>query len=459
MAIHLTRDFLSHTNAVSPLANMHYLACFCIGVLGFTVVGSKNSSSWPLALGTTSGGLIGSGSVASINTLGAGKENYVRIEPGEHTVSSSHHTKILTLRSNLNPRLNSGLYRILSSSVDDNAYIVDYRASSFPTSESGSMSWVLFQSESLGSHSESVFSDNGTAGDAYRTTGSATYPRIILQSPAGWQVRICAESYADRWTVGGHNVGNTISVGLDGNSSGDWLPAARHTHGLSYWNDNNTNRRSGQQGGIDPLLGATSTWATGQWRTYMWGDDQTGTVVFLNRNVSIGGGGMCMFGMPENEQSPVPADIAHRIFTVGDSLQGSLGNGQSWNIATKNDYSFTGQAFGYSGQPISCVFSSYHFATSNTRPRDQVTQDNPVFKATELVPVELRAGTWRTQYSRGNPTQQDMFLEPRRMGIVPMARQGRSNFANWSVSSDPDRTWIHTSDGMYLPWSASIPLP
>lgn len=459
MAIHITHDFLTNVGAVAPTANMYYLTLFLTGVLGFTRVGQTNMNIVPSVTGTVA---INRG--ASIN-LGTGKEYYVQVPTSSYTVpASADNGKILVLRSVDNPKTNSGLFRVLSGSVVDNAFIIDYRtpSGSFPPIESGSLSgsidWMLFPSEASFAPTE-VYADNG-AGSGYRTFGASTYPRTILRSPhpSGWQVRICAESFTDRGTFS-HGFGNTVTVGCSGTIAGDWQVGVENTHGCNFWNDNDLARRAGQQGGCDPTLGVNTAWTTGQWRVYIWGDDQTGSVWFLNRNVSIGNGGMVVFGLPENEPLPLLDKVIHRLFSIGDSVTFSVGTAPTWNIGTRNEKLFTGQAFGFSGMPVSVVMSSYHMLTQNTAPRQAVTSDNPVFKATELIPVELLAGTYMTSNVANSPQAQNLPLEPRRMGFVPIARQGRSNFAGWATSSDSARLWFHTNDGVYFPWGGLAVLP
>jgi len=458
MTVHVVRDFLTLTNAVCPTANMYYVTLFCTGVLGFTRVGQTNMNINPQQKDT-----VANNRGASIN-LGAGKEFYVNVPTASYVVpASSDNGKILVLKSRNFPRSNSGLFRVLSGSVVDNAFIIEYRSTggSFPPIESGSLSgsldWMLFAAESSFATSE-TFADNGGAGNSYQTQGSATYPRTILRSPMGWQVRICAESADDRWNIGSWNTGNTFSVGMSGNLAGDFPTGGPHTHGGQYWNDNEPNRRNGQQVGMDPLLAGFSSWTSGQWRLYMWGDDQTGSVVAFNRNVTIGGDAMLWFGMPENEPTPVPPDMVHRLFVVGDSNQNNPG-GPVWNIGTKNEYSYSGQAFGVSGQPISCVFAPYVIIYENQLPKQQVDWDDTILAATGLVPVELMAGTWTTQYIRTTPTGQNMILEPRRMGTAPMARYGRDNFGNYTLTTDVNRSWIHTFNGVYMLWGGPPVLP
>ena len=459
MTVHICRDFLTLTNAVCPTSNMYLAMLFMTGVLGFTRVSHTN-----FGINPQQSGSVANNRGASIN-LGAGKEFYVAVPTASYTVpASADNGKILVLKSLNFPRHNSGLFRVLSGSVADNAFIVEWRSpgGNFPPIESGSLSgsldWMLFGDERSLATSE-TFTDNGAAGNGYQTFGpTCTYPRGIWQSPMGWQVRICAESNDDRWNIGSWNTGNTFSVGVSGSANGDFPVGGQHTHGGLYWNDNEQNRRNGQQVGMDPLLAGFSSWTAGQWRCYMWGDDQTGSVVFFNRNVTIGGDAMLWFGMPENEPTPVPANIAHRVFVVGDSNQNNPG-GATWNIGTKNEYSYSGQAFGFSGQPISCVFNTYTIMYENQHPKSFVTTDNPLLGATELIPVELMAGTWTTQYIRSTPTGQNMNLEPRRMGTAPMARLGRTNFGNYTLSTDANRSWIHFLAGIYMMWGGPPVLP
>lgn len=458
MTVHLCRDFLTLTNAVAPTSNMYMVALFLTGVLGFSRVGQTNWNIHPSAKGH-----VVSGSGASIN-LGAGKEYYVAVPTASYTVpASSDNDKILVLKSFDYPRHNSGLFRILSGSVADNAFIVEWRSTggTFPPIESGSLSgsldWMLFGDERSLATSE-TFSDNGAADNGYQTFGSATYPRGIWRSPMGWEVRICAESADDRWNIGGWETGNTFAVGVSGNLAGDFVVGGEHTHGGLYWNDNEPNRRKGQQVGCDPVLLVDASWTTGRWRVYMWGDDETGSCVMFNRNVTNGGDAMLWFGVPENEPVPLPPKIIHRVFVVGDSIRLNPG-GPTWDIATKNESSYSGQAFGISGQPISLVFSPYVIIYENQKPRTLIDTDNPILGATELCPVELLAGTWMTQNIRGIPTGQNMILEPRRMGFAPMARLGRDNFGSYVLTTDANRSWIHAFNGIYMMWGGPPVLP
>lgn len=458
MTIHCTHDFLTNTSAVAPSANMYYLALFLTGVLGFTRVGQTNFNVNPLQSGT-----VANNRGASIN-LGSTKEYYVQVPTASYTVTTSgDNGKILVLKSRNFPLANSGLFRVLSGSVADNAFIVDYRTpgGTFPPIETGSLSgsldWQLWNGEGSFATSE-VYASNGLASGHYRTWGSSTYPRLIMQSPFGWHVRLCLESADDRWNIGDWRTGNTVTVGMSGNIAGDWSVGGETTHAGAFWDDGVNASRKGNQCGIDPLLAGFAAWTSGQWRVFMWGDDQTGSVYFVNRNVTVGSNAMCIFGMPENEPQPPPARLIHRLFTIGDSQQGNPG-GPTWNIGTQNEYSYSGQAYGFVNQPVSCVMSSYHIIYTDAAPRAQVTSDNPVLKATEVIPVELLAATWLTQYIRGNVPGQNMSLEPRKMGLVPMVRQGRNNFASWTTSTDPGRTWFHVNDGMYLPWGGLAVLP
>lgn len=461
MAVHVCRDFLTDANAMAPLANVQLLSYFLSGVLGFQIVGTKNSPTFPLALANLVFASGHSGSTGAGINLGLNKEYYVSIPPVVHVVSALNQNRILALRSNANPRSNSGLFRILSQSISSNAYIIDYRvpSGSIPPVESGSLNWILFQSESRNSHDENVFSDNAAAAGTYHSFGSSSYPRMILQSPhsSSWQVRLSVESFYDRSTAT-MNCGNTIACGTSGDATGDFAVGGPHTHGNLFWNDNDATRRNGQQGGCDPILGGNSSWTTGQWRVYMWGDDQLGTTLMISRNSNIGANAMATFGIAENEPIPLQPQTQHRVFNIGDSVQNNP-SGPTWNIGTKNEYSFTGQAFGFSGQPISCVFSTYHAMWENGFPRVFVTADNPMLQATELLPVELLAGTWSTQNFRDQPGAQRMILENRRLGQFPMARLGRTNFGNWATSTDVTRSFLHTLNGFYVQWSGPAVLP
>jgi hypothetical protein len=466
MTIHTTRDFLTTASAVAPGCNVYLLTLFLTGVLGFSRVGQTNMNIVPLASGT-----VTASRGASIN-LGSGKEYFVFVPTASYSVpTSSDNGKILVLKSYNYSRYNSGLFRVLSGSSADNAFIVDWRSTggAYPPIESGSLSgsldWMLFASENTFAQSEGSFADNGETGK-YRTKGSATYPRTILQSPhtSSWQVRICLESSEDRNNGGTKFCGNTIAPGYSGNLAGDFSAGGDHLHGALFFDnfDGTSTGTSGKQVGLDPglVLGGGSPWKSGQWRVFIWGNDQTGTTIIVNRNVTDMADGWALFGLPENEaQINLPKNVM-RLFTIGDSNQG--GSYLRWRVGSSNTDGLSGLSFGYSGQPISCVMQTYGFITDLSvfagKPRDSASAaDSPFLSATELIPVDLLTGTYDTLHTRENI--QNTVLEPRRLGQVPMARLGRSNFGDWTLTSDTGRSWFHIKDGIFLPWGGPQILP
>lgn len=468
MAVHVCRDFLTLGASLTPLSNIYFLALFLTGVLGFSRVGHTNADYKPLQKG-----FVVSGSGASVN-LGTGKEYFVSVPTSSYLMSSSFFdsSRILVLKSRDYPRANSGLFRVLSASISDNAFIIDYRSTSgslvsgsFPPIESGSLSgsldWMLFDFEpqQIGNtNHEAGYFGNGLPAPNYATYGTGSnYPRVIYKSPhsSSWQVRLCWESYPDRWSVNGvGGLHNTFSVGLDGDVRGDWRFFGRNCHGLNFWNDGNATRRTGQQSGLAPAMVGFNGYTNGRWRLYIWGDDVTGSTLIFNR--TSGFEGNAGFGMADNEPLPVPTNPIHRVFSFGRGTQYA----PTINIGTYNEYGNSGQAFGFNGTPISMTFNCYHSIIDNAYPESLVTMDSLHLNATELVPVDVIAGTWLTSYIQSGPMQQAMFLEPRRMGIAPCGlRTGRNNFASWTTTTDASRSWFHVVNGIYMPWGGPPVLP
>lgn len=471
MAIHVCRDFFTLGASLTPLANIYFLSLFLTGVLGFTRVGQTSADYPPLQKG-----FVVSGSGASIN-LGSGsaKEYYVSVPTASYLMSSSFSDsgKILVLKSRNYPRHNSGLFRVLSASISDNAFIIDYRSisgslasGSLPPIESGSLSgsldWMLFNAEpqQVGNTNHETYTGNGLPAPNYATYGTGSnYPRVIYKSPhsSSWQVRLCWESYPDRWSVNGvPGLHNTFSVGLDGDVRGDWQFFGRNCHGLNFWNNGTAGLRAGQQAGLAPAMVGFNDYTNGQWRLYMWGDDQTGSTIIMNRPGSSNYQGGAGFGMADNEPAPIPTNPIHRVFSFGRGTSFA----PSLDIGSYNEYGMTGQAFGFNGTPISMVFNHYHIIYADQFPETFVTQDSLHLGATELLPVDVMAGTWLTSYIGSSPFGQGMFLEPRRMGIGPCGiRTGRSNFGDWTLSNDANRSWFHSTNGWYMPWGGPPTLP
>jgi hypothetical protein len=420
----------------------YLLSLFLRRVLNFSVVGQTNfnidNATYTLA----------SGANGSFN-LGVGFQ--FNFSPNGYTAQVSDIGRILVVRSNSNPLQNSGLFRITGINTSNNSWVLNYRSGDSPPVETG-LQWSLHPKDDLTWSS----GGNGAASPAYLGRTSATCSRIILQSPhvSGWQVRITYEPSITGTTAVKTQL--TFAPGIGGDSVGDFPVAGSHLHGPLFFNSESRNY-TGLVVGLNPSL------ANGQVRYYIWGDDQTGSVVIITRQVDSAANctGWSLFGMPEDEEYSSDITI-RRLFVLGcDVIANSGPSILGWGTGPQQVIGFSGIAFGYSGQPISCATSTYcrlaGQSVASNGPRYHVNASDGVFIAqTELQTVDLIAGTW-DHGEFGSLSQAQVFvLEPRRLGRVPIARLGRSNFGDWVTSTDSTRTWLHVGTGIFMPWMGSI---
>lgn len=457
MTTFVSRDF--QTLSGSTGAGVLYLgALFLRSVMDFTLVGETNFS--------LSVYLQSSGTLGSLN-LDPGFEDHFLFPSGTYSPSSADINRILVLKSTSNPKFASGLFRILStgSFSGSTTVQVDFRSTDNPPVESGSLQWALYDSELTFSSSTG---DNGST-TSYATRGSAQSSRIILQSAhtSSWQVRLCNESLQDvstnNWVTS-----RTVAVGVNGDSNGDFPARGEHNHGPMWFDTYDQN-----------LAGSASGWlgdATGDWRLYFWGsDDGIGSVVFFSRTttaiLSTNYHNWCAFGGCEDETQPLPARTSQRLFSFGtrrNTNEGTQtkplwGTAQTSNLSANQALQAIGLRTNPSPEPVVGGTSAYTFVRTNPSTSDSSTsahpiyrtiaQDNQYISATELISVDVTAGTKLTSDFGKNIRFRG---EPRRLGRFPIARMGRSNFGNFQTTSDVDRSWIHLAEGIYLPWSGSV---
>ena len=450
--LHVCRDFLSIGNPItlSVVYLAQYLqACFLRGVLGYTVVGQTNFN--------LDGSVLtkGSGVAGSLNQ---GPADVYAFAPNGYTVSAADINRILAIKSPANGMVNSGLFRVMSVDVTNNWLYINYRSGDVPPAETG-MTWRLFADEVV-FNGIMNFVGNGIAG-TYTGQGAATQSRIILQSPStlNWQVRIALENSTD--VAGGVSPpasgnGSTTTPGYGGNSAGDFAPGGQHTHMMLFLNKSD-NSYHGCTVGFWPAV-------SNQIRMYAWGDDVTGTAFIAARSVVPGSStsdSFVHFGLAEDEEQPLPPKNAQRLFVMGaNAFYGNGVNGIYW--ACGSTMARGGMSFGLSNQPISCIYSLYNplagqlFSGNTSLRGSSVANDCPYIGATELLPVDLLAGTNDNQNNQGTGGPEVMVLEGRRLGRAPFVRLGRANFGYFQTSTDANRTWLHLNDGMYLPWRGSI---
>jgi hypothetical protein len=113
-----------------------------------------------------------------------------------------------------------------------------------------------------------------------------------------------------------------------------------------------------------------------------------------------------------------------------------------------------GCTMGLSGVPVTACTGCWTYASGpgarGSHFYDATAGDSPWLTSTELVTVEVVAGSlncFNQSFPRVLP------LEPRVMGVVPFLRQGRTNFGEFTLTTDPGRAWQHLREGVYMPWS------
>lgn len=453
--IHICRDLLTVGNPINLSVNrllQYYMAIFLRAVLGYSVVGQTNFNIDGSTL------RIGYGSNGSLNQ---GTGNEYAFSPDGYVVSASDIGRLLAIRSTANPMQNSGIFRVTGIDTVSNWLFVNYRSGDTPPAESD-MRWVLYATETVFNGLINL-TGNGQAG-TYTGRGSATQNRIVLRSPSviGWELRIAIENSYDCGVGAGGNVvpgdgttlGATITPGFDGDSSGDFAAGGRHLHGPMFFNNRDT-----------ALLGTSCGWFTGnsnQARVYIWGDDVTGSVFAASRAVLGGLDTIVHFGTTDSEELPLPSNNAQRLFVIGKNRFTFIQSGIQWNSigsAGGAPTSNGGMSFGACNQPVSCVYSLYNRLVSNAysgiAARDRTEAgDNPYLSSTELLTVDLLAGTVVNFNDGGSKAV--LQLEGRRIGQAPFVRVGRSNYGYFQLTPAGSELWLHTDDGMYLPWKGSI---
>lgn len=450
MAIHTCRDFLTTgilTGQFVPYQCVYFTSMFLRVVLNYTVVGQTNcnvdSSTYRIASGNN-------------GSLNQGGGDIYAFAPNGYTVSAADINRIIVLKSPGHPMVNSGLFRVTAIDAVNNWFYLDYRSGDTPPAETG-MTWALYENEAVFTAAVNTTGNGNTT--EYTGHGSATQTRIILQSPhsTNYQVRLCIENAFDR-DLGPVSCWTSYAPGYGGNSAGDFQPGGQCLHSALYFNKRNSELRGGSVG-----WNGASSFPNTQGRIYMWGDDSSGTFVGVNRAVTApGSDSFCAFGLPEDEEQPLPPKNIQRLFTMGASTMTNGGvNGIYWYCGTNNDRGRMGVAFGLSNQPVSCIFSIYSplvvVAWNSGRPARNTLAagDNPYLSSTELLSVDLLAGTHdNLSLASGNEVY---VLEGRRLGRAPIMRMGRANYGAFQIAPTTDgNTWLHLNDGIYLPWKGAI---
>src|SRR5574337_133506 len=480
MAIHLCRDYLTQNISTGNRTYIypHILAIFLRRVLGYSYVGDTNyniNSIGSLLIATgdttpTTAPTFPPGNKASIN-LGTQKEFYVSIPVGVRTVTGTDIGRILVLKSTSYPTFNSGLFVILGIDSTTNSYIIDYRTLGDhpPVEAADSLAWYLYEKDISCPVNAGPNSKN--AGE-YRSDSDSPTPRVLLQSPhsLAWQVRICNESTSDFAT---NNFGSTVwncpqtsvAPGFGGNSAGDFFVFGQHFH-APMWYDSNAFVYMGGARGIGDGGGRTGT----QFRVTMIGDDTGQGVVMYARshvNSTQPTSFILCFGVADNEPLPLPTNNLARLFVLRTGFHGNDGFGQreindgalQAEYLQPNPPGAQGMSATPFGTPCMCAASFWTYVTGvaqyNGPHFDSSATDSPFINDTELFYVDLvqasLTGWNRASFgtSSGTPVYP---LAPRLMGTIPHLRYGRSNFGDFSPSTDLGRQYQHLRRGLYIPW-------
>lgn len=441
----LSRDYLQANYAEGWVGGNEYLmvlytmSIFVFRVLGWSIVGRTNFSfidgSWMIASGTASPNRAG------IN-YGTGKEYEVGIPSGVRTVSSADINRTLVLRSTSNPTKNAGLFRITGINATNNRYIIDYRSTEYPPAEADdSFDWWLYEKDFTACGS--LTGKEAAAGSSgYRARGTSTCSRIIFQSPhaTGWQLRLCYEADTGIATASTYI---SATIGFDGTVAGDFVVGGRHLH-IAHWYDVRgvtTNYVDGN--------GTGHSRSASRWTLLGDSGGQAVLLVVRERTTSTNWG-HGLYGVPDNEPTPLPSDAIYRVFQMCN-----------WNDASATGITFEatdnqhGNAFGYQGVPISGYYSTWSTYGANNVPANYASAgDNPRTGATDLVAVQFVAGQFDKFKSAANLALHGR--EPRVLGFAPMIRHGRKNFSAWTTTTD--KAWLHTTNGYFIPWNGPTPL-
>jgi hypothetical protein len=304
--------------------------------------------------------------------------------------------------------------------------------------------WVI----TINPSNPSVVTLNGSSGNGTYTGGgsitrvgytggeSLSYnSKVLLQSPhvTGWQTRIAVEQY----NIPGVTPYTSVSVGYNGTVAGDWVQGGTTTHTGAFL-------------GINPAGGTPYQYTyTGSAdnnfapRVTIVGDDGGQSVFVYTKAQISGANGLMLMGIPDNE--PVPtAPNTNRPFIYGSNsgagptyggIQMRSGNGFNVGFTFRDIF------------PEMCMIAGW----ANL---DGVSFTSPVYSAnagdcpftgtTEVLPWEIWGGVLNDPqlglpYGVNGPPIY-YILNQRFMGTAPYLRQGRTNFGNFTLSTESTAT-------------------
>ena len=329
-----------------------------------------------------------------------------------------------------------------------NNYIIDYRANGDPVmvEATDTVGWYLYDKD-INCPTQGA---NNTAGASqYRGSGNSTTPRIILQSPhaSGWQIKITNEAPQDVQPNFTTDL-VTFCPGFGGNSAGDFSVGGKHLHGAQFWDTStagyNTCTGLGDNAGAGP-----------QWRCTMVGDDGGQALVYMGRrpaDASNPDAFFITFGIPDNEPQPTPIDNTERLYALGNGAFNNLGGFRmSQGALSVGSYVNQNRIQGASfhSVPISCSPSLWTYLNpvgqTGSPIYDASAGDCPFTSATELTSVDLVVGVVHTWNDVDNTVRLPYY--PRVIGNLPFVRAGRTNFGEFSLTTDANSWSVSTTSG------------
>lgn len=319
---------------------------------------------------------------------------------------------------------------------NQNKYVIDYRGNGdlAQVEAADTVPWYLYDKDI---NCPTAGNSNGGAG--YHGYGTSTTPRIILQSPntLAWQVRICNEVGVDTGATVLTSV-VTFTPGFGGNSAGDFPVGGQHLHMPLWYDTSDTNYMCGN--GIGDNAG------TGQQYRFTFIGDDTGQsfhgIARRPADATTPPSHYWCFGFPDNEPAPLPINNTDRLFVLGACVSNNTGNGRLNDVSIYSSFfqsgGIQGQSFHYA--PISCSPSLWAYLTGNNQTSsiiyDASAGDSPFTSSTELVPIDLVAGTTHNWGTTTAASTIAMPYYPKIIGTLPIVKNGRTNFANYSLTTD-----------------------
>lgn len=286
-----------------------------------------------------------------------------------------------------------------------------------------------------GSAGNGTYAGGGTVTRIGYLSGPLTNnSKLILQSPhsSGWQVRLATEITNLPLLVTPYC---SVSVGYDGSVTGDWSVGGTHTHTLQFINNQALTGEATTQYSYTLTGSAHSVSAS---RLTMVGDDLGQSFFLYARALSAGSNGLLMFGLPDNEPTPLPPSINRPFVYGGCSGAAPDFGGINMRWAPGFNIGFTYR----DTNPEMCGIAGWvnaDGASGTSTVYSANAGDCPFTGTTEVLPWEIWGGI-ATDPSLNLPyptTGLTVYsLNQRFMGTAPFIRQGRTNFGAFTLSTD-----------------------